>query len=25
VPADVPDVLAGARFEVQAGVVSRAG
>ena len=25
VPADVPDVLAGARFEVQAGVISRAG
>jgi DNA replication and repair protein RecF len=25
VPADVPDVLAGARFEVQAGVVSRVG
>ena len=24
VPADVPDVLAGARFEVQAGVISRA-
>ena len=25
VPADVPDVLAGGRFEVQAGVISRAG
>jgi len=25
VPADVPDALAGARFEVQAGVISRAG
>jgi DNA replication and repair protein RecF len=25
VPADIPDVLAGARFEVQAGVISRAG
>ena len=25
VPADVPDVLAGARFEVQAGVISRVG
>ena len=25
VPADVPDVLVGARFEVQAGVISRAG
>jgi DNA replication and repair protein RecF len=25
VPADVPDVLAGARFEVQAGVVTRVG
>jgi len=25
VPADVPDVLAGVRFEVQAGVISRAG
>ena len=25
VPADVPDVLAGARFDVQAGVISRAG
>ena len=24
VPADIPDVLAGARFEVQAGVISRA-
>jgi DNA replication and repair protein RecF len=25
VPADIPDVLAGARFEVQAGVISRVG
>jgi DNA replication and repair protein RecF len=25
VPADVPDVLAGARFEVEAAVISRAG
>ena len=25
VPADVPDVLAGARFDVRAGVISRAG
>jgi DNA replication and repair protein RecF len=25
VPADVPDVLVGARFTVQAGVISRAG
>jgi DNA replication and repair protein RecF len=25
VPADIPDVLAGARFEIQDGVISRAG